>query len=226
MPRLRIAACQLNTVVGDLDGNAAAILAALDVAEAAGADVAAFPELAITGYPPEDLLLKPGFVNANLEVLEKIASRTGRCAAVIGFVDPGRDLYNAAAVCAFGQVQGTYRKRLLPNYSVFDEQRYFAASTDAPELFVIGGVRVGISIWIRPPAGPSSSSTSTPRRTTPAGWPSASACWRRVLPTRVACSSTSTRSAARTSSSSTARRWCSTPTASCSPGRANSSRTR
>ncbi|MCU1463107.1 MAG: synthetase [Acidimicrobiales bacterium] len=156
MPRLRIAACQLNTVVGDLDGNAAAILAALDRAEAAGADLAAFPELAITGYPPEDLLLKPGFVNANLEALEKIASRTGRCAAVIGFVDPGRDLYNAAAVCAFGQVQGTYRKRILPNYSVFDEQRYFAASTEDPQLFVVGGVRVGISIcedaWS--PSGP------------------------------------------------------------------------
>src|SRR5438309_8098090 len=146
MPRLRIAACQLNTVVGDLDGNAAAILAALDKAEAAGADLAAFPELAVSGYPPEDLLLKPGFVAANLEVLEKIASRTGRCAAVIGFVEPGRDLYNAAAVCAFGSVQGIYRKRLLPNYAVFDEQRYFAPSPDTPQLFVIGGVRVGVSI--------------------------------------------------------------------------------
>jgi len=146
MARLRVAACQLDTIVGDLDGNAAAILAALDKAEAAGADLAAFPELAITGYPPEDLLLKPGFVNANVEVLEKIASRTGRCAAIIGFVDPGRDLYNAAAVCAFGEIQGVYRKRILPNYAVFDEQRYFAPSTGEPQLFVIGGVRVGVSI--------------------------------------------------------------------------------
>ena len=98
MARLRIAACQLNTVVGDLDGNLAAVLEALDAAEAAGCDLALFPELALTGYPPEDLLLKPGFIADNLEALEKLAARTGRCAAVVGFVDSGRDLYNAAAV--------------------------------------------------------------------------------------------------------------------------------
>jgi NAD+ synthase (glutamine-hydrolysing) len=146
MARVRIAGCQLNTVVGDLDGNVARVLAALDRAEAAGADVALFPELAVTGYPPEDLLLKPGFVAANLEALEKVAARTGRCAAVVGFVDLGRDLHNAAAVCAFGSVQGTYRKRLLPNYAVFDEQRYFAPGTEPLQLFIIGGVRMGISI--------------------------------------------------------------------------------
>ncbi|MEY2477610.1 MAG: hypothetical protein QOG87_2925 [Actinomycetota bacterium] len=143
---MRVAACQINTVVGDLDGNVARVLAGLDRAEAAGADVALFPELALTGYPPEDLLLKPGFVVDNLEALEKLAARTGRCAAVVGFVDQGRDLYNAAAVCAFGAVQGTYRKRMLPNYAVFDEQRYFAAGSGTPTLFVIGGVRMGISI--------------------------------------------------------------------------------
>jgi NAD+ synthase (glutamine-hydrolysing) len=146
MARVRIAACQLNTVVGDLDGNVDRVLAALDRAEAAGADVALFPELALTGYPPEDLLLKPGFVADNLEALEKVAARTGRCAAVVGFVDAGRDLYNAAAVCAFGSIQGRYRKRLLPNYAVFDEQRYFAPGVEAPTLFVIGGVRMGVSI--------------------------------------------------------------------------------
>ena len=108
----------------------ARILAALEQAEAADADVAVFPELAITGYPPEDLLLKPGFVADNREALEKVAARTGRCAAVVGFVDAGRDLYNAAAVCAYGEVQGIYRKRLLPNYAVFDEQRYFAPATE------------------------------------------------------------------------------------------------
>jgi NAD+ synthase (glutamine-hydrolysing) len=143
---VRIAACQLNTVVGDLDGNAARVLDALDRAEAAGADVALFPELALTGYPPEDLLLKPGFVADNVEALEKVAARTGRCAAVLGFVDAGRDLYNAAAVCAFGEVKGTYRKRLLPNYAVFDEQRYFAPGSDPLELYLIGGVRMGVSI--------------------------------------------------------------------------------
>jgi NAD+ synthase (glutamine-hydrolysing) len=144
--RIRIAACQLNLVVGDLDGNCSRVLDALDHAEAAGADLAIFPELAITGYPPEDLLLKPGFVADNRAALEKVASRTGRCAAVVGFVDAGRDLYNAAAVCAFGAVQGVYHKRLLPNYAVFDEQRYFAPGQPAGQLYLIAGVRVGVSI--------------------------------------------------------------------------------
>ena len=156
MARIRIAACQVDAVVGDLDGNVARILAALDEAEAAGADVAVFGELAITGYPPEDLLLKPGFVEDNLEALHKLAARTGRCAAVVGFVDRDRDLYNAAAVCAFGAVQGTYHKRVLPNYAVFDEQRYFSTGVEPLRLFVIGGVRCGVSVcedaWA--PSGP------------------------------------------------------------------------
>jgi len=154
--RLRVAACQLDLVVGDLEANVAAILAGLEQAEDAGADLAVFPELAITGYPPEDLLLKPGFVAHNRGALEKLAARTGRCAAVVGFVDAGRDLYNAAAVCAHGSVQGVYRKRLLPNYSVFDEQRYFASGPDEPTLFVIGGVQVGVTICedIWSPTGP------------------------------------------------------------------------
>src|SRR5438270_2387822 len=109
--------------------------------------MAAFPELALTGYPPEDLVLKPGFVSHNLEALEKLAARTGRCAAIVGFVDVGRDLYNAAAVCAQGSVQGVYHKRLLPNYAVFDEQRYFTPGAEALSLFRIAGLRVGVSIW-------------------------------------------------------------------------------
>ena len=141
-----MAACQINTVVGDLAGNLAAILRALDEAEAAGCDIAAFPELALTGYPPEDLVLKPGFVSHNLEALEKLAARTGRCAAIVGFVDAGRDLYNAAAVCALGSVQGVYHKRLLPNYAVFDEQRYFTPGREPLSLFRIAAVRVGVSI--------------------------------------------------------------------------------
>jgi NAD+ synthase (glutamine-hydrolysing) len=144
--RLRVAACQINNVVGDLDGNVDCILAALERADAAGCDVAVFPELAITGYPPEDLLLKPAFVADNQAALAKLAARTGRCAAVVGFVDSGRDLYNAAAVCAGGEVKGVYRKRVLPNYAVFDEQRYFAPGWGDPQLFVIGGVKVGISV--------------------------------------------------------------------------------
>jgi len=143
---IRIAVCQLNTVVGDLDGNVDRILTGLEEAETAGADLAVFPELAVTGYPPEDLLLKPRFVADNLDALNRVAKGTGRCAAVVGFVDAGRDLGNAAAVCANGAVVGTYRKRLLPNYAVFDEQRYFAAGTEPLQLYLIGGVRVGLSI--------------------------------------------------------------------------------
>ena len=141
-----MAACQVNTVVGDLDGNVARVLTALDEADRAGCDLAVFPELAITGYPPEDLLLKPGFVADNREAMEKLAARTGRCAAVVGFVDAGADLHNAAAVCAGGEIVGTYRKRLLPNYAVFDEKRYFTPGDGHPSLFLIGGVRVGVSI--------------------------------------------------------------------------------
>jgi NAD+ synthase (glutamine-hydrolysing) len=146
MSRLRIALCQLNTVVGDLVGNTERIVTAITAAEHAGADLAVFPELAITGYPPEDLLLKPGFVADNLEVLAKVAAATGRCAAAIGFVDQGLDLYDAAAVCAFGQVQLTYHKQRLPNYGVFDEKRYFTPGTSANRLALIGGLRVGVSI--------------------------------------------------------------------------------
>ena len=146
MPRIRIAACQLNPKVGDLDGNAQKILDAYEEAERAGADVAVFPELAITGYPPEDLLLKPGFVIHNEEVLQEIAARTTRCVAVVGFVDAAIDLHNAAAVCAFGKVQGVYRKRLLPNYAVFDEARYFTPGNEALRLYDVAGVRMGVSI--------------------------------------------------------------------------------
>ena len=143
---IRLALAQLNTVVGDLDGNVERILAAYDEAEAAGCDLAVFPELAITGYPPEDLVLKPGFVAANRVALDKVAARTGRSAAVVGFVDADRDLYNAAAICAGGEVLGVYRKRLLPNYAVFDEQRYFAPGSEPLHLYEIAGVTVGIAI--------------------------------------------------------------------------------
>jgi NAD+ synthase (glutamine-hydrolysing) len=156
--RLRIALAQINPTVGDLDGNVAKICAAYDRAEELGCDIVAFPELAVTGYPPEDLVLKPGFVADNLAALQKVAARTGRCAAVVGYVAADRDIYNAAAVCAGGEVRGTYRKRLLPNYAVFDEARYFTpgADSDPYELYVIGGVKVGISICedVWSPTGP------------------------------------------------------------------------
>ena len=158
MASLRIALAQLNPKVGDLDGNVAKIVAAYDQAETAGCDIVAFPELAITGYPPEDLVLKSGFVADNLEALAKVAAHTGRCAAVVGYVAADRDIYNAAAMCANGEVLGTYRKRLLPNYAVFDEARYFTpgGASDPYELYVIGGVKVGISICedVWSPTGP------------------------------------------------------------------------
>jgi NAD+ synthase (glutamine-hydrolysing) len=149
MPYLRLAAAQLNTVVGDLSGNVDRVLAALAAAEAAGADICVVPELAIPGYPPEDLLLKPGFVADNVTALEKVAAATGHCAVVVGFVGAapgGVGLANAAAVCAGGRVAGVYRKRFLPNYGVFDEQRWFVPSTEPPPLFGVGGAWVGVSI--------------------------------------------------------------------------------
>jgi NAD+ synthase (glutamine-hydrolysing) len=146
MTRLRVALCQINPVVGDLGGNAGRIIEALQTAEDDGADLAVFPELAITGYPPEDLLLKPGFVADNQAALAKVAAATARCAAVVGFVEADLDLHNAAALCAGGEVRGVYRKQRLPNYSVFDEQRYFAPGREATELWLVGGVRVGLSV--------------------------------------------------------------------------------
>ncbi len=146
MPRVRVAAAQVNTVVGDLEGNVGRILDAYEAAAAAGADLVVFPELTITGYPPEDLLLRPAFVAEAAEALEKVAARTGETAAIVGFPEPGRDLANAAAVLAHGRVQGVYRKHLLPNYAVFDEQRYFVAGDEYGPLFVIAGVRVAVSI--------------------------------------------------------------------------------
>jgi NAD+ synthase (glutamine-hydrolysing) len=155
---LRIALAQINPTVGDLDGNLAKLIEAYDRAEAAGCDLIAYPELSVTGYPPEDLVLKQGFVADNRATLDAFAAHTGECAAVVGFVDADRDLYNAAAVCAGGRVLGTYRKRLLPNYAVFDEQRYFTPGTDNDplELYEIGGVKVGVSICedIWSPDGP------------------------------------------------------------------------
>jgi len=155
---LRVGLAQLNPLVGDLDGNLAKLGEAYADAEAAGCDIVAFPELSVTGYPPEDLVLKPGFVADNRAALDAFAAQTGACAAVVGFVDQDRDIYNAAAICVGGEVVGIYHKRLLPNNAVFDEQRYFVAGHDSDplELFVIGGVKVGISICedIWSPFGP------------------------------------------------------------------------
>ena len=146
MSSVRIALCQLDAVVGDVAGNVARVLDALDVAEAAGAELAVFPELVLTGYPPEDLLLKPSFVAASMEALEEVAQASRHCAAAVGFVEAGRDLHNAVALCAEGAVAGVARKELLPNYGVFDERRWFVPGPSSSSLFLVGGVRVGIVI--------------------------------------------------------------------------------
>jgi NAD+ synthase (glutamine-hydrolysing) len=147
MARLRVALAQLNLVVGDLSGNVERIVEAMKVAESDRCDLVAFPELSVTGYPPEDLLLKPAFVADNREALDRVAAAAGRCAAIVGFVErAGDELYNALAVCQEGRVVGTYRKRRLPNYEVFDERRYFTNGSAPIELYRIGGVRVGVTI--------------------------------------------------------------------------------
>src|SRR4051794_22267261 len=148
MPRIRVAAAQLNLVVGDIDDNEARILDAYDRAAAVDADLVAFPELAVTGYPPEDLLLRPAFVAHAAETLAKIAAHTGTTAAVVGYPEPigGGALANSAALCAHGEVRGVYRKHLLPNNAVFDEHRYFLPSaTDGP-LFTVAGLQVALTV--------------------------------------------------------------------------------
>ena len=153
---MRIALAQLNPVIGDINGNVDSIAAAYSRAAGAGSDVVVFGELSITGYPPEDLVLKDGFVAANRHALDQFVALTGECAAVVGFVDrEGDHLYNAAAVCSQGRLHGVYRKQLLPNYRVFDEERYFTPGSSF-SLFRIAGVTCGVTIcediWV--PTGP------------------------------------------------------------------------
>jgi NAD+ synthase (glutamine-hydrolysing) len=122
---MRLALAQMNTVVGDLDGNRERIVARLEEAQEAGADLVLLPELATTGYPPEDLLLRPGFLRAAAKTLDAVAAETKGIAALVGAPHLDRDLFNACAVCADGEVKAMYRKQFLPNYGVFDEDRYF-----------------------------------------------------------------------------------------------------
>jgi NAD+ synthase (glutamine-hydrolysing) len=127
---MRLALAQMNTVVGDLEGNRERIVARLEDARAAGAELVLFPELAVTGYPPEDLLLRPGFLRAAAKSLEAIAAETKGLAALVGVPHLDRDLFNACAVCVDGEVKAVYRKQFLPNYGVFDEDRYFQSGRD------------------------------------------------------------------------------------------------
>ena len=139
---MRLALAQIDTTVGDLEGNRERILSGLKEAKEAAADIVLFPELAITGYPPEDLLLRPSFIRAAERSLAEVAREARGIVALVGTPHLERDLYNACAVCASGEVKAIYRKRFLPNYGVFDEHRYFAPGRD---LFLLehGGVLVG-----------------------------------------------------------------------------------
>src|SRR3982751_5941761 len=120
----------MNTVVGDLEGNRARIIERLGEAREAGAELVLFPELVVTGYPPEDLLLRPGFVRAAQRAIDRIAKATRGITALVGAPHLDTDLYNACYVLAHGEIRCVYRKRYLPNYGVFDEDRYFASGDD------------------------------------------------------------------------------------------------
>jgi NAD+ synthase (glutamine-hydrolysing) len=145
---LRIALAQIDVAVGDLPGNVQRIAEAMRAAAEAGARLVCFPELALPGYPPEDLLLKPSFIADNLSALDDLARRSADfpdLTVVVGFVDRDEDIYNAAAVLHGGRIVGTYHKHYLPTYGVFDEDRYFAAGVETP-TFIIEGVHVGVNI--------------------------------------------------------------------------------
>ncbi len=205
MTSLRVALSQINTVLGELDHNVDQILKSLNAADEAGADIACFPELAITGYPPEDLVLKPGFVQDSIAACQLVASKSSKCVAIFGFVDrisdsgsreevssdsqerlskgnsidekpdeertssddpaaeskghmlpvarPVMETTNSAAIACDGSLLGTYAKRYLPNYAVFDEERTFTPGKGSHPIFVVGGVGVGVSIcedaWVQ-----------------------------------------------------------------------------
>ena len=145
MRTLRIAMAQINSSVGDLTGNTRKTLGFINRAKDIGAELITFPELSITGYPPEDLLLKPDFIDANLACLQEIVDASQDITVVVGFVDAVDDIYNAAAVIHNRKLEGIYHKTFLPNYGVFDENRYFQAGTE-PLVFTLNDVTVGVNI--------------------------------------------------------------------------------
>jgi len=156
MRSLRIALAQVNLTVGDLEGNVSKIISYIKKAKSFSADLVAFPELAVTGYPPEDLLLKNQFIEDNLESLETIRKNVDDITAIVGFVDRRDDIYNAAAVIQNKKIVDVYHKMYLPNYGVFDEYRYFQSGTRYP-VYRIADTWIGINIcediWY--PEGPS-----------------------------------------------------------------------
>jgi NAD+ synthase (glutamine-hydrolysing) len=132
MRRFRVSLAQINPTVGDIEGNVRRVIDDIGRARTLGADLVAFPELAITGYPPEDLLFKSAFIEANLAGLRDIVQAARDLTVVVGFVDKRQDIYNAAAIIHDGTLAGVYHKQFLPNYGVFDENRYFQAGREAP----------------------------------------------------------------------------------------------
>ena len=145
MRRLRIGMAQINTTVGDFKGNTEKILEAIAQGRALGVALLTFPELAICGYPPEDLLLKPKFIEENIRSLDRVVDGCSGLTVVVGFVDAKADIFNAAAVIHDRKLVGVYHKIYLPNYGVFDENRYFQAGKECT-VYVIAGVNVGINI--------------------------------------------------------------------------------
>jgi len=142
---IRVGIAQINSTVGDFSGNTKKIMQSIDQAKSLGVDLLTFPELVIPGYPPEDLLLKPQFIKQNRESLNKIMEHSSGIVVVVGFVDSDGDIYNAAAVLYDKKLVGVYHKFYLPNYGVFDENRYFQAGRECP-VFIIYGIGMGITI--------------------------------------------------------------------------------
>lgn len=145
MDTVRIGLGQVDVCVGDLDGNLKKILEYLEIGKNLGVDILCFPELAITGYPPEDLLLKPSFIQDNLEILDRVREASQSITVVVGFVDRGEDIYNAAALIHNKALVDIYHKRYLPNYGVFDENRYFQSGLCAP-VYKLGNLTFGVNI--------------------------------------------------------------------------------
>ncbi|OGP74892.1 MAG: NAD+ synthase [Deltaproteobacteria bacterium RBG_16_49_23] len=145
MRTLRIGLCQINTTVGDIEGNTKKILDYIGKGKKMGADLLAFPEMAVTGYPPEDLLLMPNFIETNLKAIETIARATSSITAVVGFVNKEGDIFNAAALLHNGKMVDAYSKSFLPNYGVFDEDRYFQVGKEN-FIFTLKSTPIGVSI--------------------------------------------------------------------------------
>ena len=141
----RLALAQINTTVGDLDGNASKIIQLVEEARALGVDLVAFPEMAIPGYPAEDLLFKPSFIHDNIDAMRKIVAASKDIAVVVGFVDADSDIYNSAAIAYQGELVGVYHKVYLPTYGVFDEDRYFKRGNVCP-VYTLNGAGVGVNI--------------------------------------------------------------------------------